>query len=67
MSEHDEGSEAASDLHPGEFVQITAGKYKGFQATVDAVDPASGKATVMLNLFGGRPLVLELSVLSRLR
>ena len=49
------GSEEAKheiDLQIGEVVNITDGPFKGFDGTVDSIDPVKGKIKVLVSMFG---------------
>ena len=48
------------DLEIGETVGITDGAFAGFEGAVESVDPAKGKVTLMVNIFGrSTPVELE--------
>ncbi|MBI3467972.1 MAG: transcription termination/antitermination factor NusG [Planctomycetes bacterium] len=52
------------DFHPGETVKVKEGTFENFEGTVESVDEASGKVTVMINIFGRScPVELEYSQL----
>jgi transcription antitermination factor NusG len=60
MPDRDECGEAASHLHRGDRVRITAGTFEGFEAEVTSVDPASGNASAMLIVgFSIKPIELR--------
>ena len=40
------------DLQIGEVVNITDGPFKGFDGTVDSIDPVKGKIKVLVSMFG---------------
>jgi hypothetical protein len=54
---------ADSWLHVGAPILITAGQWKGFDATVQAVDAASDTVVVSMNIFG-RPISLTFGLSS---
>lgn len=48
------------DFQPGEQVKVKEGTFENFEGTVDSVDEASGRITVMINIFGrSTPVELE--------
>lgn len=40
------------DFNIGEVVNITDGPFKGFDGTINEIDPAKGKLKVLVNMFG---------------
>jgi transcriptional antiterminator NusG len=40
------------DFNIGEVVSITDGPFKGFDGTINEIDPAKGKLKVLVNMFG---------------
>ena len=40
------------DYHIGEVVNITDGPFKGFDGSINEIDPAKGKLKVLVNMFG---------------
>ena len=40
------------DFSEGEVVSITDGPFKGFDGTVDSIDPVKGKVKVLVSMFG---------------
>jgi transcriptional antiterminator NusG len=47
-------------VNVGDRVKITEGTFENFEGTVDAIDEASGRVTVMINIFGrSTPVELE--------
>jgi transcriptional antiterminator NusG len=48
------------DLAPGETVKIKDGTFESFEGSVEAIDEASGKITVLIEIFGrSTPVELE--------
>jgi transcriptional antiterminator NusG len=48
------------DFQPGEQVKVKEGTFENFEGSVDSVDEASGRVTVMINIFGrSTPVELE--------
>ena len=47
-------------LHAGDRAKITDGTFENFEGTVDSIDEANGRVTVMINIFGrSTPVELE--------
>lgn len=54
-------------FHRGERVQITSGPFAEFMGTVDSINMAKGKVTVLVSFFGREtPVEVELTQVSRL-
>jgi transcriptional antiterminator NusG len=48
------------DLAPGETVKIKDGTFESFEGSIEAIDEASGKITVLIEIFGrSTPVELE--------
>jgi transcriptional antiterminator NusG len=48
------------DLSQGETIKITDGPFESFEGVVDAIDEASGKISVLVEIFGqSTPVELE--------
>ena len=48
------------EFQPGEMVKIKEGGFESFEGTIDAIDEASGKITVLVDIFGRQvPVELE--------
>lgn len=48
------------DLTPGETVKIKEGTFESFEGSIEAIDEASGKITVLIEIFGrSTPVELE--------
>ncbi len=48
------------DFSPGDVVKIKEGTFESFEGTIDVVDEASGKVTVLIEIFGrSTPVELE--------
>jgi transcriptional antiterminator NusG len=48
------------DFSPGDTVKIKEGTFESFEGTIDAIDEASGKITVLIEIFGrSTPVELE--------
>lgn len=55
------------DLSLGEMVKIKGGGFDSFEGTIDAIDEASGKITVLVEIFGrSTPVQLEHSQVERI-
>lgn len=47
------------DFHPGEMVKINEGSFEGFEGSIESVDEADGKVSVLIQIFGRpTPVVL---------
>jgi len=55
------------DLTPGEMVKIKEGGFESFEGSVESIDEASGKITVLVEIFGrSTPVELEHSQVERI-
>jgi len=54
-----EPTKVSIDFSLGEMVKIKEGGFESFEGTIDAIDEASGKITVLVEIFG-RPTPVEL-------
>ena len=55
------------DLVPGEVVKINEGGFESFEGTVETIDEASGKISVLVEIFGrSTPVELEYSQVERI-
>lgn len=55
------------DLTPGEIVKIKEGGFESFEGSIEAIDEASGKITVLVEIFGrSTPVELEHSQVERI-
>ena len=55
------------DLTPGEIVKIKEGGFESFEGTIEGIDEASGKITVLVEIFGrSTPVELEHSQVERI-
>lgn len=61
--EEDKGTEPAKikiDFSPGDTVKIKDGTFESFEGSIDAIDEANGKITVLIEIFGrSTPVELE--------
>lgn len=59
-SKQEEQPKLKIDFQPGEQVKVKEGTFENFEGSVDSVDEASGRVTVMINIFGrSTPVELE--------
>lgn len=59
-SKQEEQPRLKIDFQPGEQVKVKDGTFENFEGSVDSVDEASGRVTVMINIFGrSTPVELE--------
>lgn len=58
-SKEDEPTKVKVDLATGDHVKINEGTFESFEGSVEAVDEASGKVSVLIEIFG-RPTPVEL-------
>ena len=59
-SKQEEQPRLKIDFQPGEQVKVKEGTFENFEGSVDAVDEANGRVTVMINIFGrSTPVELE--------
>lgn len=47
------------DFHPGDHVKIKDGPFESFEGSIETIDEASGKITVLIQIFG-RPTPVDL-------
>jgi transcription termination/antitermination protein NusG len=47
------------DFHPGDHVKIKEGPFESFEGSIEAIDEANGKITVLIQIFG-RPTPVDL-------
>jgi transcriptional antiterminator NusG len=63
QTEEEETSEAPKldiRFHPGDKVKVKEGNFESFEGDVNTIDEASGRVTVMINIFGrSTPVELE--------
>lgn len=60
--EEDKGTEAAKikiDFAPGDTVKIKEGSFESFEGSIESIDEANGRITVLVEIFG-RPVPTEL-------
>lgn len=54
-----QGKDAVPAIRPGDRVRIVEGVFKGYEARLDQIDPASSEAVLSIDIFGREtPLVM---------